>query len=201
MLSKLGVNVVLANDGRQGVDSIVHGESVDLILMDLQMPVLDGYGATQEIRKWETSHGRPKLPIIALTASAFLEDRMRCKDVGMDDFIFKPIQFETLVSVLTRWLPSTLIQHDPADLISSPTRVLDRAKVMKLMTEIRPLLERNKFDAIGLFRELRECVSGTDLEDEIAEVGQLLERFHFDQVLNRLQQMIKARKWSENSNE
>jgi CheY-like chemotaxis protein/anti-sigma regulatory factor (Ser/Thr protein kinase) len=201
LLSKLGVNVVVANDGQQGLDSIVRGEAVDLILMDLQMPVMDGYVATQEIRQWEADNGRPRLPIIALTASAFLEDRVRCKDAGMDDFIFKPIQFETLISALTRWLPSAVIQHDPADLITSPNRVLDKAKVLRLMTEIKPMLQRNKFDAIALFRDLKELVKGTALEVEIAEAGQLLERFHFDQVLNRLQQIIKARKWGEDSNE
>ncbi len=199
LLSKMGVKVVLANDGQQGLDAVLRGESVDLILMDLQMPIMDGYVATQKIRQWEASNGRPRLPIIALTASAFLEDRMRCMAVGMDNFVFKPIQFETLVAVLNKWLPAAVIQPATSDSIASANKVVDKAKVIKLVNEIMPLLEQSKFDSIGLFRELRESVRGTDLEAEIAEAGQQMDGFHFDLVLDRLHQIMAAKNWREES--
>jgi CheY-like chemotaxis protein len=78
----------------------------DLILMDLQMPVMDGYDATEKIRQWETTNQRSHLPIIALTANAFEEDRQHCLAVGMDDFLTKPIALEALKLALARWLPA-----------------------------------------------------------------------------------------------
>ena len=73
--------------------------------MDLHMPVMDGYQATVQIRQWETKNQRPHLPIIAVTADAFEEDRQHCQAVGMNDFLTKPIDLETLTSTLAKWLP------------------------------------------------------------------------------------------------
>jgi CheY-like chemotaxis protein len=74
--------------------------------MDVQMPVMDGVQATQQIRLWEKDADLPRLPIIALTAGAFAEDRERCLAAGMDDFLTKPINLEALKSTLARWLES-----------------------------------------------------------------------------------------------
>jgi hypothetical protein len=76
----------------------------DIVLMDVQMPVMDGYTATQHIRAWEKETGRIPMTIIALTASAFEEDRKRCHDAGMDDFMAKPVAFNDLQRVLSHWL-------------------------------------------------------------------------------------------------
>ncbi len=109
LLDKLGLTVTLANDGEQGVQAITQadqGRLPDVILMDLQMPVMDGYTAVQRIRQWEADHGRARLPIIALTADAFEEDHQHCLAVGMDDFLTKPVSVEALKAALTRWLPA-----------------------------------------------------------------------------------------------
>ncbi len=109
LLSTLGLTMTLAVDGQQAVAAIIQGEAgklPDLILMDLNMPVLDGYGATEKIRQWEADNAKPRLPIIALTADAFEEDRQHCLAVGMDDFLTKPIALGALRSALARWLPS-----------------------------------------------------------------------------------------------
>jgi signal transduction histidine kinase/CheY-like chemotaxis protein len=109
MLAKLNLKVSLAHDGQQAVDAITHTpthELPDLVLMDLQMPVMDGYGATELIRQWEASHQRARLPILALTADAFEEDRQHCLAVGMDDFLTKPIALAALTTALAKWLPS-----------------------------------------------------------------------------------------------
>ena len=103
-LSKLGLKVTLADDGQQGIAAIMQGEAPDLVLMDLQMPVLDGYAATAQIRAWETLHGRPRMPIIAITADAYEADRQRCLELGMDDFIAKPVQIDSLAATLSKWL-------------------------------------------------------------------------------------------------
>ena len=105
LLGKLGVSVELLNDGQQAVDAITQGQQQpDLILMDLHMPVMDGYNATRCIREWEAQTQQPRLPILALTADAFEEDRQRCMAVGMDDFLTKPVSLEALRSALGKWL-------------------------------------------------------------------------------------------------
>jgi PAS domain S-box-containing protein len=106
MLTKLGVTVTLAFDGQQALDTLTQGDfpDPDLILMDLHMPVMDGYEATERIREWERDNNRPRLAIIALTADAYEEDRQRCLAVGMNDFLTKPIALDALQSALQKWL-------------------------------------------------------------------------------------------------
>ena len=105
MLGKLGLTVTLVTDGQQAVDAIILGDQLpDLILMDLNMPVMDGCTAVTLIRQWEADGNRACLPIIALTADAFEEDRQRCLAVGMDDFLTKPIGLDALKSTLGKWL-------------------------------------------------------------------------------------------------
>jgi len=105
ILTKLGVTVTLAFDGQQALDTLTEGDFPDLVLMDLNMPVMDGYGATEQIRQRERRNNQPRLPIIALTADAYEEDRQRCLAVGMDDFLTKPIALDALQSALRKWLP------------------------------------------------------------------------------------------------
>jgi CheY-like chemotaxis protein len=108
LLEKLGVTVIMVTDGQQAVDAMTQNQhQPDLILMDLHMPLMDGYTATTQIRQWETLHHRPRLPILALTADAFEEDRQHCLAVGMDDFLTKPIAVDALKAALVQWLPQT----------------------------------------------------------------------------------------------
>jgi CheY-like chemotaxis protein len=112
-LGKLGITMTLVGDGQQAVDAIIQGKSggpCDLVLMDLHMPVMDGYSATEKIRQWEGQNARPSLPIIALTADAFEEDRQHCKAVGMDDFLTKPIALEALKAAMLQWLPQAVAE-------------------------------------------------------------------------------------------
>ncbi len=99
LLEKLGCTVTIAGDGVQAVDSVAQGH-FDLVLMDCQMPELDGFGATQKIRARQLTH----LPIIALTASAMDGDRERCLAAGMDEFLKKPVRLEELERALAQWL-------------------------------------------------------------------------------------------------
>jgi CheY-like chemotaxis protein len=104
LLEKLGLQVDLVADGQQALDAVQQGHPAQVVLMDLHMPVLDGYAATAAIRQWEATRGQPRRPIIALTADAFEEDRQRCLAQGMDDFLSKPIELGTLHATLQRWL-------------------------------------------------------------------------------------------------
>jgi PAS domain S-box-containing protein len=104
MLGKLGLSCVMAENGRQGLEAATSGEPVDLVLMDVEMPVMDGLAATRGIRAWEKENGRDHLPIVALTAGAFEENRRRCLEAGMDDFLAKPLSLTKLRAVLEQQL-------------------------------------------------------------------------------------------------
>jgi signal transduction histidine kinase len=105
LLKKLGLDVVVADNGQMAVDLVTSGQcQPHAILMDIQMPVLDGYGATAKLREWETQTSRPPLPIIALTAGAFAEDRTSCLEAGMNDYLSKPFKIGELADTLARWL-------------------------------------------------------------------------------------------------
>jgi len=101
MLDKLGCRVQVANNGREAV-AMSANSACDVVFMDCFMPELDGYAATGEIRARET-RGGPRLPIIALTANAMIEDRGRCLAAGMDDYLSKPVRIEEIRDALQRW--------------------------------------------------------------------------------------------------
>ena len=106
--TRLGLTMALVGDGQKALDAItqrpVGVQPPDLVLMDVHMPVMDGYTATERIRQWESAHDQLRIPIIALTADAFEEDRQRCLTAGMDDFLTKPVAITLLRSVLAKWL-------------------------------------------------------------------------------------------------
>ncbi len=103
MLSRLGFRVRSENDGLAGVRAW-QALKPDLILMDLQMPVLDGLGATKRIRELESQQGLDThTPIIALTAHTMRTDVVRCLDAGMDDFLSKPVRIQKLTALIERW--------------------------------------------------------------------------------------------------
>jgi signal transduction histidine kinase/CheY-like chemotaxis protein/HPt (histidine-containing phosphotransfer) domain-containing protein len=173
LLDRLGLEVDTAKDGRVAVDA-VHRTRYDLVLMDCQMPEMDGYEATQEIRVREAAMKRARLPIVAMTANAMAGDREKCFDAGMDDYLAKPLDVAQLREVLAKWLvpgqtrtpPQALPNPTPQPMPQQET-VLD-AKVLK---ELRDVVEED-FPAIirgfvghapTLMRELDEGLARDDV--------------------------------------
>ncbi|PCJ54264.1 MAG: hypothetical protein COA70_06435 [Planctomycetota bacterium] len=103
LLGKLGYQVTCVENGQLGVDAMRKG-GIDLVLMDCQMPVMDGYTATETWRREEAAHGLVHLPIVAMTAHAMAGDREKVLQAGMDDYLTKPINREFLRETLARWL-------------------------------------------------------------------------------------------------
>lgn len=134
VLSKLGYSIHIANNGQEAIN-ILQTQSYALVLMDCQMPIMDGFEASRLIRSNEIAANQKRVPIIAMTANAIQGDRELCLDAGMDDYVTKPIDVEILFSVLQKWLHNTgdsieaaSSQHTEHNL-SSP---IDMSRVMDL---------------------------------------------------------------------
>jgi signal transduction histidine kinase/ActR/RegA family two-component response regulator len=104
MLEKIGVTFDVVNNGQEAVDCLEKEHDFDVVLMDCQMPVLDGYAATAEIRNMEQQQKIKRIPIIAMTANAMEGDKEKCIAAGMDDYVAKPVKMNELQSVLQTWL-------------------------------------------------------------------------------------------------
>ena len=103
MLESEGMACEQAFNGSEGVKN-AKGRKYDIIMMDIRMPVMDGYEASRQIRR----SGRwPDLPIVALTANAMAEERERCRAAGMNDYLAKPFRREELNALLELWVPKT----------------------------------------------------------------------------------------------
>ena len=102
MLATLGVTVEVATNGVEAL-AMAGAQRFELVLMDCQMPVMDGYGATRALRRGE-SRGHRRVPIVAMTANAMEDDRQRCLEAGMDDYLAKPYTLAQLHEMVVRWL-------------------------------------------------------------------------------------------------
>lgn len=100
-LGRLGHEVLTASDGEQAL-ALAQERALDVILMDVQMPLLDGLAATRRLRQWERQTGRARVPVVALTASVLEEDRRATEEAGMDGFAVKPVELPRLLAEIAR---------------------------------------------------------------------------------------------------
>ncbi|MBC8101494.1 MAG: PAS domain S-box protein [Cytophagales bacterium] len=182
LLEKRGCRVDVAGNGIEAVEA-VERLPYDLVLMDCQMPEMDGYEAAAKIRLWESSRGGssdnrpgsagfPRVPIVALTANAMAEDRERCLAVGMDDYLSKPLQPAKLDRILERWCLAVGASCRPSVPTKAlpPTGTIDGealAQLRALMTEGDPagfseLVAAFRGDGRGRMETLRGAVRGGD---------------------------------------
>jgi CheY-like chemotaxis protein len=101
VLESYDINVIFAKNGREGIEKLKANKNINLILMDIMMPEMDGYEAMKTIRK---ENKYKKLPIIALTAKAMKDDREKCLAAGANEYLSKPVDTAKLISLLRVWL-------------------------------------------------------------------------------------------------
>ena len=173
ILKKLGLTADLVANGAEAIRAL---ESIpyDLVLMDVQMPVMDGFEATRQIRSPNAAVPNHQIPIIAMTARALQGDRRRCFEAGMDDYVSKPVSSQALAEVLARWLPQ--MNQDPEilneartplpSLDSSLPVVFDRAGMLnRLMNDenlARVVMEAFLHDIPGQIEALRSYLDVSD---------------------------------------
>jgi signal transduction histidine kinase/CheY-like chemotaxis protein/HPt (histidine-containing phosphotransfer) domain-containing protein len=144
MLESLGCTVETAENGWLALKAM-DGDAFDAVLMDCQMPVMDGFGAAAEIRRREQTSGAARVPIIALTANAMEGDRERCLTAGMDDFLSKPFTQQQLATQLRRWLAlRTLPQAERRDLARIP--LIDAGVLRNIAALAKPALLGSMID-------------------------------------------------------
>jgi len=160
LLLALGFECETAPDGEAALKRMI-AEPFDLVFMDCQMPVLDGYAATRRWREREAElESRHRLPIVAMTANAMAGDRQRCLDAGMDDYLAKPVSREQLESCLHRWLPNLM-----KFALSNAAPVAEPAAPVPALTTARPPSQSFPVLDQSLLEELREIAG-----DETARI-------------------------------
>jgi len=147
MLERMGCRVSLADNGNQALLQLEERE-FDIVLMDCQMPEMDGYTAASLLRDPESEHYLPHTPIIALTAHASLEEQRRTRDVGMDDYISKPVGFNLLYSKIQHWIDD-YSQRAGKELLEKKERCFFTAAPLERMGGDRTLLD----DLVKIFLE------------------------------------------------
>ena len=181
LLDQCGYRAEVVADGNEALRALQQ-TAYDAVLMDCQMPELDGYEATREIRRRES--GGPRVPIIAMTAHSMAGDREKCLAAGMDDYVSKPIRLQVLSSTLARWVP---VERRPRPLGSTPSHrphadavrdeVLDQTVLAELRAlepaVARELIELYFADCAGQLRLLEAAVGDGD-DDAVAALSHRL---------------------------
>jgi two-component system, sensor histidine kinase and response regulator len=192
MLKSLGCEFDIVPNGQEALAAVQRG-GYDMVLMDCQMPVMDGYEATRQIRAWEQLRGATfRLPIVALTANALVGDADLCREAGMDDHLAKPYTRKQLGSLMARWLPPNLVEGSldaprtqpaalPADLPPPPPAV-EGALDKKALANIRELDDGEGAilaEVIGIFfGEAPQHLAGLRAALQAADAGELARVAH-----------------------
>ena len=185
LLEELGLRIATAENGADVLEK-TQRDTYDLILMDIQMPVMDGLTAVQRLREHDATRN---IPVIAMTANAFDEDRERCLQAGMNDFITKPIDPDILYAALWQWLPHhQTIAPESADAVPGPdasTRVVsvfDAARQRAILAELEQLLAQNDLRSMNHWRE--HAASWREIFGDTAEMlERQIARYDYEQAL------------------
>ena len=206
MLNKLGYAVDVVDNGALAVAAVADGRYA-LVLMDCQMPEMDGFAATAAIR---SAGATSRLPIIAMTANAMQGDREQCLAAGMDDYLAKPIDISVLAAMLTEWLPAEAASAEsppaPTPTAGAASEAIDMKRLTDLFGEdeavidelltvfqqsLKPLRERLRREVLGQGSALKAITH--ELRGAAANVGAV----PMAELAARLEQMVPGGNWSE----
>jgi PAS domain S-box-containing protein len=188
LLEKAGFHVNLADNGADALDR-VKSINYDLILMDTQMPVMDGIECAREVRRVP---GYSEVPIIALTANAYEHNRLDCLAAGMNDFIAKPVKMAALLEKVKRWLaqPSqetpTMEEQPPS--AAAPAEGPDADQIAEFMDKLEVLLETKDSAAYRMIRTDSPLLTSA-LGASEKEIRRLIESFEYAKALESLRNL------------
>ena len=204
MLGKLGIPADIAANGHEAVDAVARTD-YDLVLMDCQMPEMDGFEATRAIRKAQAGGGR-HLPIVAMTANAMQEDRERCLASGMDDYLVKPLLIDDLAKLIGKWCDRRITYDEAPEVAVTPSHLpineaalsanfrSDDTVVAELLdlfiTTTRELLEKLR-KAI----EQRDATQAARLAHELKGSAAYIRAEQILELARSLERRIKAEEW------
>ena len=183
LLAVIGCEVDTAANGQLALDKL-HATSYQAVLMDCQMPVLDGYAATRHWREHEAAADAARLPIIAMTANAMAGDRQRCLDAGMDDYLSKPISREGLQACLLRWCRQAFdnrVESLPAESVA-----VEEAPASATQTTSLPVLDREVLDEL---REIAGAETATIIDVFLDDTTPLVRQLQEAAVVPDLDQL------------
>jgi len=184
MLENVGMKADIANNGQEGVDLFRKDpQRYDLILMDLQMPVMSGYDAAKEIRKSDK-----EIPIIALTAAAMIEDRQKVKAAGMNEHIAKPIEKEELYHVLLQYVNTEAKEHKNFAVEFSSESKLVSQDLQKKIAELQERLQHGEMIDLQTQDAFIQQLEGVVSADAIEVYREALEDFEYDKAVALMQE-------------
>ncbi|HXQ39512.1 MAG TPA: response regulator, partial [Anaerolineales bacterium] len=187
LLQKAGYSVDAVENGAQALEK-VQANQYNVVLMDVQMPEMDGFEATQKIRAWEENTGG-HIPIIAMTAHAMQGDRERCLEAGMDDYVTKPLEPKVFFSALDRWIQSTDLS---GEVVESPQDYSSHEEAFSIdmddgmFGESAPSTTRKKKEAAPVLQMISSA-NGSPVDFESALV-------HFSGDRDFMMEMLKQYK-------
>ena len=197
MLERRGYRTEIARDGLEALAALAR-RPFAAVLMDCQMPELNGYDATRELRRRENGHRH--IPVIAMTAHALRGDRERCLASGMDDYLAKPLRPGKLDRILRRWAPRTADGADAQVPVDEPTEVqipadcpLDRAGIARLRSDLgstatlRRIVELFTTQTAELLAHMRRCVD----ENQPAPVAEIAHKLKGSSATLAASQMVE----------
>ncbi len=188
LLAQAGMEIVVANNGQEALDTLANDGRFDGVLMDCQMPVMDGYTATREIRKnpdWQA------LPVVAMTANAMAGDREKVIEAGMNDHIAKPLNVGEMFTTLAKWIKPRQTDIPPAPTTARPpenanTSAISQDELKAALAKLRHLLEESDSEAGDLLSELLDTLDDMTLAKQLKPVSSAIEIFDFDNALEKL---------------
>jgi len=199
LLRNAGMEVVLANHGQEALDILADDPTFDGVLMDCQMPVMDGYTATRAIRR---NAAFKDLPIIAMTANAMAGDREKVITAGMWDHIAKPLNVGEMFATIAKWMkpkPAVAIKTEAAHAsgaraadLKGSENLVDATALARALERLTELLKDSDADAADAVDELIELAQGTSLALALKRVASAIADFDFDAALDALPRSAAA---------